>query len=340
MDLASRVESLLSAPKARWALAWLAAADHDEPRPADFHDAATVKLRTTRLHRLRDSPEALLAEIHTRVEDWRHQVHLHHLVDALGPADGYRRIAEALAQSEAAAWWWQPVQRHAQTWIGVAPEIRHLDVIRGLPFDTNYAHGRNATAPAATLETSTRLGLLPATALLSDQNLPKPLRTSPDLLSAWSVTISDEARIAEVHNPQDWSELVDRFVSHRTDLCHATHLQDTWPAGSLVWTIDWREMARHYDGLHLSVAGWLTSTSVAIDVPGRGHTLCEGWPTERSLWFGPKALTGEFRRIDVPGLEYGYGRPATGARFDLGRQPAPRKPWWRRPWRWAQLRQR
>lgn len=326
MDLDERVATLIAAPKSRWVLAWLAARPAEEPRPADFYTASTVRLADTRLHRLRQDPAALLAEVHTRVEDWRYQHTAHLAVDELGPAHGYERIAAALAQAPAAAWWWQPLRRDAQTWICTDPGISQGT---GLPFRTGYAHHGDATAPAESLTTSTRLDRLPAVELLTDHNLPRHLRPTPARLSAWAISATDTARIAEIHGPADWTALVNRYPSHRVDHCHAPDLRAQWPEDTLIWSIDWQAMAKDHDAMHLSVAGWLTATSQVLDVPKRGHTFCEGWPTEATRWFRP-VFTGPFRPLDTPDLEYGYGRPTTGSSHDLTRTIPTPLPWWQR----------
>lgn len=323
MDLHARVAELITAPKARWALAWLAAPATDEPRPVDFQDAATVRIRATRFFALRDNPAGLAAEIHTRVEDWRHQGDLHNRVASLGPADGYRRVATAVADAPAAAWWWRSAATQPQTWICTDPGIRDG---RGLPFDINYAHHWDSTAPAVAIMTSSRLTGLPATALLSDQNKPPLLRDNPDILSAWAVSIKPDARVVDIHSPADWISLVDRYPSHRTDLLPAPHLRTSWPNEAQVLSIDWHRLSRDYDGVHLSFAGWLTATSQILTVPGRGLTVCDGWHTEATLWFKP-AFT-KLERLPADTLIYGYGRPVTGAQFDLTRTAIPPRRWW------------
>jgi hypothetical protein len=346
MNADGRVEDLIASPKARWALAWMASPHTGDPYPVDFHDAATARLRAIRLHDLRDNPEGLVAEVHNRVGDWRYQrsPHVeggrvtagtlaHTGIATLGPAEGYRRVAAALAKAPAAQWWWQPLRRDSQVWICAQP----IRCGSGLPFVTSYGHRWDATAPAAALVTSTSMPRLPAMALLSDQNRPPALRTPPPSLSAWRVSVKPDAPIAEVHSPDDWTALVLRYPSHRTDRCLAPHLDAAWPDSSLTWTVDWRALSRDYVGVHLSVAGWLTATSRVLALPdGRGHTICEGWPTEATAWFRP-AFTGEFERVQPEeldhDLEYGYGQPSVGSRHDL--TAAPPLPWWLDllPWR-------
>lgn len=346
MDLDARVADLIASPKARWALAWLAAATAQDPRPVDFHDAATARLRATRLHELRGNVEGLVAEVHSRVEDWRYQrtpwaeasrmphgVPASRAVTDLGPQEGYRRVATALGKAPAAQWWWKPLRRDSQVWICAEP-IRRA---RGLPFRTSYGHHWDATAPAAAFTTSTGLPRLPAMALLADQNRHPAARTDPSTLSAWRVPVKLDARVAEIHSPIDWLRLVQRYPSHRTDRCLAPQLDQAWPGTSLARAIDWQALSRDYDGVHLSVAGWLTASSqiLALD-NSRGHTFCEGWPTEASVWFRP-VFTGEFERLSPDefghGLEYGYGRPVAGSRHDLTVAPAtPRSSVWARWW--------
>lgn len=331
MDFHARAATLTASRKARWALAWLAAPACDEPRAVDFHAARTARLARTRLQTLRTNEAGLLAEIHTRVEDWRYQRHAHTAITGLGPAEGYQRIAAALAAAPAAAWWWEPLRRDDQVWICDQPVERG----KGLPFTTGYAHHWDATAPVAELVTSTRLQRLPAVALLADQTASPVDRTDPARLSAWRVQVRPDARVAEVHSPADWVALVERYPSHRTNLCQAPQLDAQWPDEELPGTVEWSRLSRDYDGLHLSVAGWLTATSQPLPLPQLKRprlTFCEGWDTEATVWFRP-VFTGEFQRMSPDELEhkleYGYGRPGSGSLHDLTYQPPPR-PWWRR----------
>jgi hypothetical protein len=317
MDLQARVADLIASPKARWALAWLSAAPCDEPAPVDFHDAAIARPRSTRLHTLRHNPAGLLAEVHTRIEDWRYNTAARTAVSTLGPEDGYRHMAAELVKSPAAAWWWEPVRRDAQTWICNTPILR----ARGLPFVTGYGHHWDRTALASAVTTSTRLDRLPAAELLYDQNRWPSRRTPPEALTAWAVQIKPDARVAEIHSPADWVDLVQRYPSHRTDLCLAPDLEARWPSGAHPLTVDWHALSRDYEGVHLSVAGWLTATSQVLSMTTlQGYTFCEGWPTEGTAWFKP-VFTGEFEQLapEQQGhpLHYGYGRPCTGSPHDL-----------------------
>ena len=325
-----RLDELLRAPRARWALAWLATPLDHPAGPVDAFDAVETPLRDTRLHHLYDDPAALLAEVVGRVERWRHDPHAHTEVQRLGPAEGYTTIARALLDAPAATWWYEPLRREAQSWICHDPGIR---VGTGLPFVTNYAHHWDRTAPMETVSTSTRLPGLPAAELLTQRRPAGGHTVVEHGLSAWDVQVKPEARVYEIHGPADWTALVDRFVSHRTTLCQAPDLERQWRTGDIIWSVDWREMAQQYDGVHLSVAGWLTASSRVLPVPGRGNTVLEGWPMEGTLWF--RLVSAPLQRLDAGPLRYGYGRGALGADTDLvlaARRAA--QPWWRRWWPW------
>ena len=142
MNVQSR-DDLLASPRGRWVLAWLAAAPVERPRPVDSYDAATINPKHTRLWVLRHNTAGLLAEIHTRLEDWRYHRQAHSALRDLGPGDGYARHADALLATPAARWWHEPLRRDAQSWICDEPGITSG---KGLPFSTNYSHHWDATA--------------------------------------------------------------------------------------------------------------------------------------------------------------------------------------------------
>jgi len=327
MSVDPRVADLLASPKARWALAWLAATPADESAPADAFNAADTRPRHSRLHQLRHNPAGLLAEIHTHVDDWRYNRAGRRGVDRLGPVDGYARLAAYLLTTPAADWWYQPLNLTSQTWICDDPDITHG---HRLPFSTNFGHHWDATGPAVAPATSTRLPNLPATVLLADHDLAPHQRPKPGTLSAWRAQLKPDVRVYEIQGAVDWVNLVAQYPSHRTDLCLAPDLMSRWRPKELVWTPDWRAVAQDYDGVHMSVPGWLTATSQILDLPDRdGHTICEGWPAESTTWFRP-VFSGPFERLDTGPLGYGYGRPTAGADHDLTTPVLPAGPWWRR----------
>lgn len=61
-----------------------------------------------------------------------------------------------------------------------------------------------------------------------------------------------------------------------------------------VVTPDWQAVAADWDGVHLTVGGWLTARSRPV-VLGAAYTLLEGWETERTVWLN--RVTGSPRRV-------------------------------------------
>lgn len=327
------VEDLLEAPKARWVLAGLAAAP-GASQPVDAFTVSEQSLRASRLGVLWGNAAGLLAEVHTLVEDWRyHEKWLDgnaaHAIEQLGPAEAYRPVAEALCRAPAAAWWWRSLDREAQSWVCRVPGVVEVKPVERR---TVYGQHPGMTGPELAYRTSTRLGRLPAVELLADQ---RPTHfPRPEGWAVWSVGIKPDARVYEIHCPADWTALVERYLWHRATLCQAPHLTAVWPSGASMFTPAWDEVAKHYDGVRLSPAGWLTATSRMLPLSGRpGYTFCEGWPTERTLWFRSAFVEGyELVKSGTP-VEFGYGRPCTGSPLDLRDDAGRRFPWWH-PRRW------
>ena len=47
---------------------------------------------------------------------------------------------------------------------------------------------------------------------------------------------------------------------------------------------DWRSVAAHYDGIHLSWAGFITAEGCVVDLAGGDVTMLRYWFSERTLW--------------------------------------------------------
>lgn len=115
---------------------------------------------------------------------------------------------------------------------------------------------------------------------------------------ARAVRLRPGVRVFEVHRAQDWCDLVashPRSVtfSRRHDWWRATGWEGAWALP------DWSSVAREWDGVHLSVAGYLTvsgrllqttvsGTLVGQDVegiaPGVARTLLAGWSPGQTYW--------------------------------------------------------
>ncbi|MCA1703477.1 MAG: hypothetical protein LC808_09550 [Actinobacteria bacterium] len=121
-------------------------------------------------------------------------------------------------------------------------------------------------------------------------------------VSRCSLPVRPEARIFEVHRPEDWAQLATEH--HRQGKPHpewelpginqhhrrVSSLLDV-PGQRAVRTAigrhvvpDWRSVARHYDGVHLSWAGFITAEGCITDLGNGDVTMLRYWFSERTHW--------------------------------------------------------
>jgi len=102
----------------------------------------------------------------------------------------------------------------------------------------------------------------------------------------WSLSIEPDCRIFDVNCPIDWQEL---FSSSAIDVTNSR--SDTWNevvGTKEKWLIpNWKELAEHYDGIHLSLSGYLTLSGRTLSV-GDHKTLLAGWNPDETLWLNNK----------------------------------------------------
>ena len=104
--------------------------------------------------------------------------------------------------------------------------------------------------------TSTRLRSLPGAYVAAWDGAPEPL-------SIWQVPILPAARVYEIQGPPEWAALTRRYKAE-------TAGGDDKPV------IDWWLVADDFDGVHLSMSGYLT-------VPDCAH-----WLHESTVWVRPE----------------------------------------------------
>lgn len=221
------------------------------------------------------------------------------IVTALEP------IAHALAAAPAARWWWSPVDLNEQAivrWLsqrrtradrpqltGTAERLEQLrshtlteeDVAareRPVAFDASYTGAWWSTPTHANITTtSRRLDPLPAVQLelVEDAMGWERARVAP-------VDVDQDRRVLEIRAPSDWTDLVDRFPlsvdrSRRHDWWRAT-------GGTGPWQIpDWAAVGQHFDGVHLTVAGYLASAGCALATRA-GQTVLAGFDPDLTYW--------------------------------------------------------
>lgn len=219
-----------------------------------------------------------------------------HIPEVLEP------IARAVAQAPAAAWWASPMARDAQhyvQWLGdreqppptMAAARARLDAWRSAaaaeerralsgPLDpTAPMTGSwwSTPAPAALVTTTRALPDLGAVglALVEDSSGETAAR-------CWPLAAQPRSRVYEITGPDDWVDLVTRYPldvtgSRRHDWWRVTGWADRWLIP------EWADVATDFDGVHLTVAGYLTSAGRTLRV-GQEATMLAGWNPDQTFW--------------------------------------------------------
>ncbi|MBV9450411.1 MAG: hypothetical protein JO345_31430 [Streptosporangiaceae bacterium] len=232
-------------------------------------------------------------------------------------------VARSLAIAPGARWWWEQPDGDHQRWLAVGDkppprgqafadglraqteadeeEERHAarelpwpprngSVYSGIWWSPPLGHG--------VFTTTGPIGALPAVGLgcLADS-------AGEEVFQIWDIEITSRARIWEIAGPDDWGRLTARYprdvtVSRRHDWFRMTGRDVSWVLP------DWPKVAQDWDGVHLSIAGFITATGFATTV-GDAATVLIGWDPDQTLW-----LNDVFTAVDhagswtgTPGLE-------------------------------------
>lgn len=230
-------------------------------------------------------------------------------------------VARALAAAPAAQWWWDLPDPHHQRWLGTgarqllrgaalatalraqaaADEEEERRMARDLPWPPERGTRYSGTwwsppFPSAVFTTTGPIGPLPAVEIGCATD------ADEDRFEVWSIEISPQARIWNITSPDDWARLTARYprdvtASRRHDWFHTTGRAGTWMLP------DWPRAARDWDGVHLSVAGYITATGFAIPAAGAA-TVLTGWEPDQTLW-----INDVFARTDRVGTWTGTPGP-------------------------------
>ncbi|GAB2466122.1 hypothetical protein [Xylanimonas ulmi] len=217
--------------------------------------------------------------------------------DALTP------VAELIATSPHIAWWSEPVDRSTQRSVvwhdadgprsardgGVAElDAWRADVVAG----EAAARRDRPTDPTANLSGawwSTPPWLTPRTTRDLGARGPVGLWLVEDS-AGWrraevrAVAVDPGARVLEVDGPAAWADLCRRHplevtASRRHDWYRTTGRgQGEWVQP------DWAALARECDGVHLSVAGYLTTAGRAVPVADGVASVLAGWDPDATFW--------------------------------------------------------
>ncbi|WP_085970011.1 hypothetical protein [Beutenbergia cavernae] len=106
-----------------------------------------------------------------------------------------------------------------------------------------------------------------------------------------AVAVPPQARVYEITGPDAWADLCRRHPLDVTACRRHDWFRTTGRDGA--WVIpDWAAVGREYDGVHLTVAGYLTTAGRAVPVDGAASVLA-GWDADRTVWLTDVAVTGE-----------------------------------------------
>jgi hypothetical protein len=210
-------------------------------------------------------------------------------------------VSRALAAAPATQWWWdlpdlghqrslggagQPARGAALTEAlraqGVADAEEERRAAREWPWppprDTVYSGNWWSPPLGGGVFTSTGpVGPLPAVAagLALDS-------IGEDRFELWDVKVRPQARIWNIAGPDDWGRLAARYprdvtASRRHDWYRFTGRDGPWLLP------DWSRAADDWDGVHLSIAGFISAAWLAIPA-GDAATVLAGWGPDETLW--------------------------------------------------------
>jgi hypothetical protein len=220
------------------------------------------------------------------------------VVDALIP------VATVIAAAVAVNWWTSPMcpdQQHCVAWLEPGQSRGQPPALEGAPAqlaawraETRREERRAHNLPSdpaapysgwwwstprlTELVTTTRnLGALPAVQLALVEDPPGFERARVARLQP-----AHGLRIFEIASPQDWIELVQRYPidvswSRRHDWWRVTRCSGPWLIP------DWAAVGADYDGVHLTVLGYLSTAGRSLPV-GDSNTLLAGFDPDVTYW--------------------------------------------------------
>jgi hypothetical protein len=210
---------------------------------------------------------------------------------------GLRPAAARLAGSAGCRWWWSGLDRGTQRYVQwtarqPAPELasaaemlRHADAEAGederrMSRDRHRPAGAGVHGPWWTcppgLSTTRRLGRLGAVLLAGQED-----GFGDTDAVVWPLAVAGTARVLEIDGPQAWQRLVTAYPRPATATYRHTWAWTGWDGEWLVPR--WPAVARDWDGVHLSVAGYLSTAGRALPA-GPARTLLAGWNPDETYW--------------------------------------------------------
>jgi len=97
----------------------------------------------------------------------------------------------------------------------------------------------------------------------------------------WPLAVADGARVWEIDTPAAWQDLVSAYPRPATATYRHTWAWTGWDGEWL--TPDWPAVANDWDGVHLTVAGYLGAAGRALPVAS-ARTMLAGWNPDETYW--------------------------------------------------------
>ena len=217
-------------------------------------------------------------------------------------ADDLRAVADALVASPATEWWWDDVLRDDQRFAAQATDDgtgpprgdqvselvkRAAKKLRTEESDARARHlspndvppdasGHWWSIPIPGFWTSRAVAPVPALHLVCAEE------TGDERVVVWALRIAAGARVLEIRAPADWARLVESAPVDVT----MSRLGDwrSWTGHEGPFYLpDWRVVAEDFDGIHVTVGGYLATRGVAVPVAD-GYSVLAGWDPDASLW--------------------------------------------------------
>jgi hypothetical protein len=207
------------------------------------------------------------------------------LRDALVLAeDSISQIADVVAARSDLAWWWEGMSTQEQRWLGESEKMPGSASTPKTPIEPRNDAQRGwwwVTPVRRDLLRTTRgpIGPYPCVASVCRSGYES---AQPDQLDAWAVQLPPSVNIYEVLCAEDWASLVERYPRQCVDGRNSEWSR--WTGSEGPWLLpDWDSVARDFDGVHVSLAGYLAGAFRALSV-GNAKTVLIGWNPDETLW--------------------------------------------------------
>lgn len=268
---------------------------------ADVVSVADEIRRLTLSAVTRELARALLADTAAQSMYWEEPDDLDRLAVRPEVMTALRPFAESLCGSDATDWWDTSVDQTSQWEVQWEHEAHqpsahssheilrqwHRTTVaaeawaaKNLPADHHYPYsGTWWSAPPAELVQTTRQlwdNTCAGMWFVEDCCGEERVRTRRAEISA--------QRIFEIGSPEDWIYLCRMYPLEVTAQKRHDWYRSTGRAGE--WTMpDWAEVAADYDGVHLTVAGYLRAAGRALPTGPNTASVLAGWNPDTTYWF-------------------------------------------------------